>query len=191
MLELQALEGKDVKDLLMNVGSGGGSAAAAAAPAAGGAAAGDAAAADAPEEKKKEEGTLLVDQVWVGRCWLTTIDHREGRVRRGHGFRSLRLSAGYRDGHGRIGRRCLHHVEAGDWKDRATRPSVEAVARFIPSVLHQSIRFKHTFMPRLLASKAKSHADTILKTVVLHTPGTMRDRQVEAANCHANYANTL
>ena len=33
MLELQALEGKDVKDLLMNVGSGGGSAAAAAAPA--------------------------------------------------------------------------------------------------------------------------------------------------------------
>ncbi|KAF4553339.1 60S acidic ribosomal protein P1 [Elsinoe fawcettii] len=49
----KALEGKDVKDLLLNVGSGGG---AAAAPAAGGAAAaagGDAA--PAAEEKKEEE----------------------------------------------------------------------------------------------------------------------------------------
>ncbi|KAI0595908.1 60s acidic ribosomal protein-domain-containing protein [Biscogniauxia sp. FL1348] len=48
----KALEGKDVKDLLSNVGSGGG--AAAAGPAAGGAAA---AAADEPaaEEKKEEE----------------------------------------------------------------------------------------------------------------------------------------
>ncbi|OAA33297.1 60S acidic ribosomal protein P1 [Moelleriella libera RCEF 2490] len=48
----KALEGKDVKDLLVNVGSGGG----AAAPAAGGAAAaagGDAAPAE--EEKKEEE----------------------------------------------------------------------------------------------------------------------------------------
>jgi hypothetical protein len=45
----QALEGKDVKDLLLNVGSGGGGAAVAsgAAPAAGGA--------DAPEEAKEEE----------------------------------------------------------------------------------------------------------------------------------------
>ncbi|EMF08396.1 ribosomal protein 60S [Sphaerulina musiva SO2202] len=50
----KALEGKDVKDLLTNVGSGGGAAPAAAggaAPAAGG----DAAAADAPAEKAKEE----------------------------------------------------------------------------------------------------------------------------------------
>lgn len=48
---LQALEGKDVKELLTNVGSGGGAAAPAAA---GGAAAGG----DAPaeEEKKEEEG---------------------------------------------------------------------------------------------------------------------------------------
>ncbi|GAB7335292.1 hypothetical protein MBLNU13_g07696t1 [Cladosporium sp. NU13] len=47
----KALEGKDVKDLLLNVGSGG-----AAAPAAGGAAAGGAAAAaDAPAEEKAEE----------------------------------------------------------------------------------------------------------------------------------------
>lgn len=53
----QALEGKDVKDMLLNVGSGGG--AAAAAPAAGGAGgASGGAAADAPaEEEKKEEGT--------------------------------------------------------------------------------------------------------------------------------------
>jgi len=48
----KALEGKDVKDMLLNVGSGGG--AAAAAPAAGGAGAG---AADEPaaEEKKEEK----------------------------------------------------------------------------------------------------------------------------------------
>merc|ERR1712000_456920 len=45
----KALEGKDVKDMLLNVGSGGG--AAAAAPAAGGAEA----AAPAEEEKKEEE----------------------------------------------------------------------------------------------------------------------------------------
>lgn len=52
----QALEGKDVKDLLLNVGSGGG---AAAAPTSGGGAAatgGDAPA--AAEEEKKEEGTF-------------------------------------------------------------------------------------------------------------------------------------
>jgi large subunit ribosomal protein LP1 len=50
----KALEGKDVKDLLLNVGSGGG--AAASAPAAGGVAAGGAAAAEeAPKEEEKEE----------------------------------------------------------------------------------------------------------------------------------------
>ncbi|KAL5497696.1 hypothetical protein ACEPAH_2627 [Sanghuangporus vaninii] len=50
----KALEGKDVKELLSNIGSGGGGAPAVAASAAGGAAA---AAAEAPkeEEKKKEE----------------------------------------------------------------------------------------------------------------------------------------
>ncbi|GAB7348186.1 hypothetical protein MBLNU459_g6192t1 [Dothideomycetes sp. NU459] len=49
----KALEGKDVKDLLLNVGSGGG---AAAAPAAGGAAAGSGAAEEAaPAEEKVEE----------------------------------------------------------------------------------------------------------------------------------------
>lgn len=50
-LQLQALEGKDVKDLLSNVGSGGG---AATAPAAGGAAAGGAAAAEEVKEEKVE-----------------------------------------------------------------------------------------------------------------------------------------
>ncbi|KXL41411.1 hypothetical protein M433DRAFT_131571 [Acidomyces richmondensis BFW] len=49
----KALEGKDVKDLLLNVGSGGG--AAAAAPAAGGAPAATEEAAPAAEEKKEEE----------------------------------------------------------------------------------------------------------------------------------------
>jgi large subunit ribosomal protein LP1 len=48
---LQALDGKDIKDLLSNVGSGGG----AAAPAAGGAAAGGDAGAAPAEEAKEEE----------------------------------------------------------------------------------------------------------------------------------------
>lgn len=72
----KALEGKDVKDLLMNVGSGGG---AAAAPAAGGAAAGGAAAAEeAPKEEEKEEGEFIspprsdCGEVTVG-AWLTQI----------------------------------------------------------------------------------------------------------------------
>lgn len=54
---LKALEGKNVKDMLLNVGSGGG--AAAAAPSGGAAASGGAA--DAPaakEEEKKEEGKI-------------------------------------------------------------------------------------------------------------------------------------
>lgn len=85
----QALEGKEIKDLLVNVGSGGG---AAAAP--GAAAAGGAAAADAPAEEEKEEGayrpllTFVVDLMVV----LTRFC-REGGVRRGHGFRSLRLNS--------------------------------------------------------------------------------------------------
>ncbi|KAI1211776.1 ribosomal protein 60S [Annulohypoxylon truncatum] len=49
----KALEGKDVKDLLSNVGSGGGAAAAGAGAAAGGAGAG--AAEEAKEEEKEEE----------------------------------------------------------------------------------------------------------------------------------------
>jgi large subunit ribosomal protein LP1 len=52
----QALEGKDVKDLLLNVGSGGGAAAAPTSGGAGGAAAGGDAA--APKEEEKEEGTI-------------------------------------------------------------------------------------------------------------------------------------
>ncbi|RYP93031.1 hypothetical protein DL770_000905 [Monosporascus sp. CRB-9-2] len=55
----KALEGKDVKDLLSNVGSGGGGAAA---PAAGGAAAGGDAAAEAKEEKKEEEAAEESDE---------------------------------------------------------------------------------------------------------------------------------
>ncbi|EKD13807.1 putative 60S acidic ribosomal protein P1 [Drepanopeziza brunnea f. sp. 'multigermtubi' MB_m1] len=54
----KALEGKDVKDLLLNVGSGGG----AAAPAAGGAAAGADAVADAPKEEEKEEAKEESDE---------------------------------------------------------------------------------------------------------------------------------
>lgn len=55
---MQALDGKDVKEMLLNVGSGGG--AAAAAPAAGGAsaaAAGGAGEEEAEKEEEKAEGT--------------------------------------------------------------------------------------------------------------------------------------
>lgn len=56
LTKAQALEGKDVKDMLLNVGSGGGAAAAPSGGAAGGAAGG--APAEAKEEEKKEEGML-------------------------------------------------------------------------------------------------------------------------------------
>lgn len=83
-----------MKDLLLNVGSGGG--AAAAAPGAGGAAAAAGGAADeaAPaEEEKKEEGTFALK---LSQVCESLADHcccnREGRIRRGYGLRSLRLS---------------------------------------------------------------------------------------------------
>ena len=84
---MQALEGKDVKDMLVNVGSGGG---AAAAPAAGGAATGGAAAADEPakEEEKKEEGT---SDDGISRVLTNISLHRKRRIGRRYGFRSLRL----------------------------------------------------------------------------------------------------
>ncbi|TVY45011.1 60S acidic ribosomal protein [Lachnellula occidentalis] len=85
----KALEGKDVKELLLNVGSGGG---AAAAPAAGGASGGEAAAEEAkPEEKeegKNDPATLLVYT-----AQYTNTDNSQRGVRRGYGFRSFRLSA--------------------------------------------------------------------------------------------------
>lgn len=92
---LQALEGKNVKDLLSNVGSGGGAAApAAGAPAAGGAAPAEEA---KPEEKEEgmflsrtgpkscEDGNILVDSANAMQIY------REGGVRRGYGFWSFRL----------------------------------------------------------------------------------------------------
>ena len=51
----QALDGKNVKDMLLNVGSGGGAAAAPAAGGAAGGAAGSDEPADAAKEEKKEE----------------------------------------------------------------------------------------------------------------------------------------
>jgi large subunit ribosomal protein LP1 len=90
----KALEGKDVKDLLLNVGSGG-----AAAPAAGGAAAGGAAAAaDAPAEEKAEEGksNRNEEKTNTRSRSLTISFNREGGVRRRHGLRSLRLSVSLR-----------------------------------------------------------------------------------------------
>jgi ribosomal protein L12E/L44/L45/RPP1/RPP2 len=87
----KALEGKDVKDLLLNVGSGGGAAPAAAGAAAGGA---SGAAADAPAEEKAEEGKLnRIEKPNTRTRSLTISPNREGGVRRRHGLRSLRLSA--------------------------------------------------------------------------------------------------
>ena len=84
-MELQALEGKDVKDLLLNVGSGGG---AAAAPTSGSAATGGAPAEEAKEEKE-EEGTISTF-CHLPRQYTDTFNSK-GRVRRGYGFRSFRL----------------------------------------------------------------------------------------------------
>jgi large subunit ribosomal protein LP1 len=83
---LQALEGKDVKDLLLNVGSGGG---AASAPAAGGAGAAEGAA-EPEKEPEPEEGMNLL-LFWSTRRAYTDYFHSQGRIRRGHGFRSFRL----------------------------------------------------------------------------------------------------
>ena len=68
-------------------GSGGG-----AAPAAGGAAAAGAAA-EEKEEEKKEEGMLYIWESIHGP--IADLLYREGRVRRGYGFRSLRLNGQY------------------------------------------------------------------------------------------------
>jgi large subunit ribosomal protein LP1 len=89
VISFQALEGKDIKDLLTNVGSGGGAPAAAV----GGAAAGGAApAAEAAAEEKKEEGkgSKLLKLGSANRD--TDPSYREGGVRRGHGLRSVRLN---------------------------------------------------------------------------------------------------
>lgn len=86
---LQALEGKDVKDLLLNVGSGGG---AAAAPAAGGAAAGGDTTAEETKEEEKEEGTHYPTNSRLLKDY-TDSSNSQGGVRRGYGFRSFRLSA--------------------------------------------------------------------------------------------------
>ena len=88
----KALEGKDVKDMLLNVGSGGGAAAAAPGAGAGGAAAGGAAEEAAPAEEEKEAGMFDPEPF----RFRSSADHyrrnREGRIRRGYGFRSFRLS---------------------------------------------------------------------------------------------------
>jgi ribosomal protein L12E/L44/L45/RPP1/RPP2 len=92
----KALEGKDVKDLLVNVGSGGG-----AAPAAGGAAPAAGGASDAPAaEEKKEEGKSTFPTMKNRGHTSIFADrfpiYREGGVRRRHGLRSLRLSVSLR-----------------------------------------------------------------------------------------------
>jgi len=62
----RALEGKNVKDILSNVGAGGAGPAVGAAPAAGGAAAGGAAAAEEKAEEKEEEKEESDDDMGFG-----------------------------------------------------------------------------------------------------------------------------
>lgn len=76
--------------MLLNVGSGGGAAPAASA-AAGGAAAGGDAAPEAAKEEEKEEGRHN-DLTSLSPIGVTDTLNREGGIRRGYGFRSLRLS---------------------------------------------------------------------------------------------------
>lgn len=82
-----------MKDLLLNVGSGGGAAVAATGGAGGAVPAGGADAAEEKEEEK-EEGTHIGHDLLAYHASKPTANAhcREGRVRRGHGFRSLRLS---------------------------------------------------------------------------------------------------
>jgi ribosomal protein L12E/L44/L45/RPP1/RPP2 len=92
----KALEGKDVKSMLSNIGAGGGAPAAAGpgAAAAGGAAAGGAE--PAAEEKKEEakEGEFAIERYRYhsrnGRLTVSRID--PCRVRRRHGIRTVRLN---------------------------------------------------------------------------------------------------
>ena len=71
----------------MNVGSGGG---AAAAPTSGGAAAGGAGAVEETKEEEKEEG-MIYPMFGHLQDNFTNIFNSKGRVRRGYGFRSIRL----------------------------------------------------------------------------------------------------
>ena len=82
---IQALEGKDVKALLSNVGSGGGGPATAAA---GGATTGGDTT-EAPKEEEKEEGRQSSSPTTR---YMVLTPRREGGVRRRHGLRSIRLS---------------------------------------------------------------------------------------------------
>jgi large subunit ribosomal protein LP1 len=85
----KALEGKDLKEMLLNVGSGGAAPAAAAGAASSGAAAGGAA--EAVEEKK--EGTLSIPGTTASGIFTDQLSREGGGgVRRGHGIRSLRLN---------------------------------------------------------------------------------------------------
>ena len=87
--------------MLLNVGSGGGAAAPAAGGASGGGAAAGGAAAEETKEEEKEEGQHINNN--TRRLRYTDSDYREGGVGRGHGLRSLRLSAQSRNSH----RSCL------------------------------------------------------------------------------------
>lgn len=80
----QALEGKNVKEMLLNVGSGGG---AAAAPTGGAGVAPTEVPVDEAKDEKKEEGTVYPCSDSVTLWYLRGVSFRERGVGRGHGFR--------------------------------------------------------------------------------------------------------
>jgi 60s Acidic ribosomal protein len=85
----KALEGKDVKDLLLNVGSGGGAAPTAAGGAATSGGAGGAAE-EAPKEEEKEEGMYISSLANIS---AANTHLRERGIRRRYGLRTVRLAA--------------------------------------------------------------------------------------------------
>jgi hypothetical protein len=93
---------------LASVPSGGGGGGGGAAAASGGAAAGGAAAAETKEEEK-EEGTLQCLREVILRILI--LAYREGRVRRGYGFRSFRLSNQLTP----LRIRCSHSTNTSGW----------------------------------------------------------------------------
>lgn len=80
--KLQALEGKNVKEMLLNVGSGGG---AAAAPTGGAGATATEVPAEEAKEEKKEEGTVLTISTTMYAV-LTSLTCRKRRIGRRHGI---------------------------------------------------------------------------------------------------------
>jgi len=162
----QALEGKDIKDLLSNVGSGGG----AAAPAAGGAAGGGAAAAEETKAEEKEEGELTLSHDQLERPGeMLTDGYREGGVGRGYGFRSLRLDGSPR--------RRQYHPSLCTSKSAWTATGI-----LLPST--RWMEGNNTWLPGWRSSLRKCYRDDVL---ILPVPrGCLCDRDYQVRGIGTN-----